>query len=203
MRRPGRVSRSVERFRAVGGVVEHCFFEGPCAAREDHLRAVADCLAVAPTALAPLPGRRIDRRAFLGAWYDEERRGLVKVGRWKTAGGRALSDPLLRDLGEDRVVSGGGPLPHPGASFGYAYAFSAPPYPLRAAPAEIDALFHRVLPSFMPSHAAAEIYDWTAPALNAVSPYFAPGAEWWGMFLYSVALPAEERLCVIMASSTD
>ena len=37
----------------------------------------------------------------------------------------------------------------------------------------------------------------------AVSDYFAAGMEWWGVFLFSVYVPALQRLTIIAGSSTD
>ena len=55
----------------------------------------------------------------------------------------------------------------------------------------------------LPPDLAQVILDWSHPRLPDASPYFAAGMEWWGVFLFTVHVPALGRLTGIAGSATD
>lgn len=85
----------------------------------------------------------------------------------------------------------------------FAYAFSQPPYPLHAPPEAVQDLFDSLRMVLLPPWQPATILDWSHPSLPEVSAYFEDGAEWWGMFLFTIHLPVTGRLVVIAGSATD
>lgn len=62
-----------------------------------------------------------------------------------------------------------------------------------------DGIMDFMLP---PAHESA-ICDWCGPELPEVSDYFAAGMEWWGVFLFSIHVPAIRRLTIIAGSASD
>jgi hypothetical protein len=142
----------------------------------------------------------IDRKTFLGDWYDVSRRCLILRGQWTLDSGRTLEDPTYPELYGVKRRAGMAPLAEGRGQF--AYAFSQTPYKTPVS-AEFHAAFDEILEFILPSDAENRILDWGGPHLPAVSNYFEAGAEWWGTFLFSIYTPELRRLCVIAASTTD
>jgi hypothetical protein len=153
--------------------------------------------------LRALGGRPIDRTTFLGDWCDPRSGDLLRRGTWRTADGRDLHDPPRRLLEGVRILHGGSELPATAEGGQFAYALTEPPYPLSIGPAAMQDLFDRLLPALLPPGEPATILDWSSPELPRVSRYFDDGMEWWGVFLFSIHLPARRRLVVILGSATD
>jgi hypothetical protein len=64
-------------------------------------------------------------------------------------------------------------------------------------------VFEKIRDFILPPLEGAEIFDWSSPQLPEVSDYFDPGMEWWGVFLFSIHVPAMTRLTVIAGSTSD
>jgi hypothetical protein len=150
-----------------------------------------------------LSNREIDRLAFYGEWYDAATRSLLKIGMYTSSDGKVLVNPKLRNLRGIRLVSGGGPIPEVGIGGQFAYAFSWTPYGLRTNPEEVQELFDKITEFILPANLDHKILDWTKGDLSEVSPYFAAGMEWWGVFLFTIHVPEIQRLTVIAGSTTD
>jgi hypothetical protein len=181
MRQLTRLPSAFKRFAGMGGAVDFVVFEEADGSE-------ADCLAAIPAALQPrttlhietlrqLGCRRIDERTFFGNRYD------ANSGRldWADRGNRQL--------------------PVPGSGGQFAYAFCDPPYGLNAKAHVVQAVFDDIKSFLLPP--GSQILDWSHPALPGVSDYFDAGAEWWGMFLFTIHAPELRRLSVIAASTTD
>lgn len=174
---------SIDRYHAIGGVLDIALFEETEGGEEDILDAIALTLDVADfrrAALLSLGYRRIDEAMLFGSRYDP-------------ATGALIAD----------MRSAAFEIPEPGAGGELAYAFAFPPYPLDARPAEIQSLFDDLRHAILPAHGEATILDWSSPRLPEVSAYFEPGMEWWGVFLFSIHIPAIRRLTIIAGSTTD
>ncbi|WP_027999280.1 hypothetical protein [Sinorhizobium arboris] len=63
--------------------------------------------------------------------------------------------------------------------------------------------FEEVRDFILPPFDGSEILDWSDARLPEVSDYFDAGAEWWGVFLFSVYIPARRRLTIVAGSTTD
>ena len=100
-------------------------------------------------------------------------------------------------------MSGAAPGIDPGSGGQFAYAFSNPPYGLRARGSEVQALFEEIRDFILPPDERSEILDWTSPRLPEVSAYFSMGIDWWGVFLFTIHVPATGRLTAIAGSTTD
>jgi hypothetical protein len=181
MRQLNHLPSAFKRFASMGGVVDFAVFEDASGTEDD-------CLAAIPAALQPrttlhietlrrLGFRRLDERTFLGDGYDSE------------------SGRLRLDKASSRA------LPLAGSGGQFADAFSDPPYGLQANDAAVQAVFQDIKAFLMPS--GSDILDWSNPALPEVSDYFDAGAEWWGMYLFTIYVPDLRRLSVIAASTTD
>lgn len=153
--------------------------------------------------LRTLGFRVLSRDEFMGTHWSPTARKLVKQGVWTDAHGVAHRDPILETLDGVKFTCGGGELGSPHESGDYARAFAFPPYGLTGTPSSIQAIFDEVTETFMPSDRKTIIRDWCHRDLPKVSAYFEDGNEFWGMFLFTVHVPAERRMCVIMASETD
>lgn len=104
---------------------------------------------------------------FFGPLFDHERRCLLLKN--------ALSEREMR---------------------GFAYAFSQPPYRLRAAE-ELFLGFYRSI--FFGFPAGTEFWQWNTDALR----YFDAGREWWGTFFWTVRPLSIGQIIAILGSSTD
>jgi hypothetical protein len=67
----------------------------------------------------------------------------------------------------------------------------------------VQAVFEEIRDFILPPLKSSEILDWTSRELPEVSDYFVDGMEWWGAFLFSIHIPALQRLTIIAGSSTD
>ena len=85
----------------------------------------------------------------------------------------------------------------------FAYAFANPPYPLTGTRDQIQQVFNIVRLTLLPPGHECVITDWTSPDLDKVSAYFAPGKEWWGVFLFTIRDTTTGRITVIIGSATD
>ena len=64
-------------------------------------------------------------------------------------------------------------------------------------------IFHAVRRFILPPDLEHDILDWAHPELPEVADYFAQGMEWWGVFLFTIHVPALNRLTAIAGSTTD
>ena len=194
-----------KRFGRMGGVLNFAVFDDADGTDDEILSAVAQASKreFDLEKLRSLGSRRIDERAFFGDWYDRETGSLLLRGSYKTADGMELQNPRLKKLDRVKIMSGAAPCPEAGAGGQFAYAFSQPPYPLRARPREVQAVFDDIRDFILPPLQWSEISDWSSPRLPEVSNYFAAGMEWWGVFLFSIHIPSNRRLTIIAGSTTD
>lgn len=192
------------RFWEAGGVVGFSIFDD---ARGDEAWMLEAIATVIPDLdrgkLAELRYRQIGDREFYGEWYDSKTDSLVKRGWWHTRDGRKLVDPKFRDLDAAALAGGGGPIPEVGAGGQFAYAFSSPPYGLHAKPSEIQEMFVAIRDFILPLGLDHEIFDWSSPKLAEAAKLFERGLDWWGVFLFAVHVPAQRRLTLIVASTSD
>jgi hypothetical protein len=169
------------RFDEIGGALDFVVFED---ARGDEAEALAAMATAVPGwcegAAHVLSPRQIDKRTFFGAWYDPDTKSLVRIGD-----SPAFAIPQAEEGGE------------------FAYAFSWTPYGLRAQPCEVQEVFDAITAFILPAGLDHTILDWSSPRLPEVSRYFEPGMEWWGVFLFTIHVPALQRLTVIAGSTTD
>ena len=207
MERVQKLPSVFERARKAGVVLDFAMFDGAIGTEAEIVDAVPQVFARRSNfdagRLRTLGSRVIWKRQFLGDWYDPENKALIKFGDWRTDDGRELHNPLLKTLDRVRFQSGGIEIPDAGTGGNFAYAFSSPPYSLQAKPSEIQAIFDSILTIILPTKVVAEIRDWSDARLPEVSDYFEHGMEWWGVFLFSIHLPALERLTIIAGSTTD
>lgn len=186
----------------MGGVLYFEVFSCDNAVEADYRDAITMTLAQMSTvddkALRELPCRRITEQALMGDWYDSNTGDLIRRGMHKTRDNRELTDPTLRSLVGTQIVSGGSPL-----GTGLAYAFQFPPYGLSGGPAAVQKAFDAIRAFVLPNGQESRICDWSHPRLDRISPYFKAGLEWWGVFLYTVHIPATGQITVITGSATD
>jgi hypothetical protein len=206
MRPVEKLPAPIRRYQEIGGALDFALFEECGGTEEEILSAVPRALggryAFDKETLRELGGRPIDERAFFGDHYDPESGALLRLGH-HVGGGRVLRDPRLRDLDGVRLLSSSMPLPEPGEGGGFAYAFSSPPHGLDAGPGEVQDLFDAIVRIILPDGTERTLLDWTSPRLPEASDYFEAGMEWWGVFLFTLHLPALRRLAVIAGSTTD
>ncbi|HEX8654378.1 MAG TPA: hypothetical protein VF693_04045 [Allosphingosinicella sp.] len=192
-----------KRHRKMGGVLDFAIFEDADGGEEEILSAISAAYGFDTEKLRTLGSRQINDRAFFGDWYDRETGSLIQRGSWATADGRKLENPPLKTTEGMQLVSGAAPCPEAGSGGQFAYAFLSPPYPIRARPREVQAAFEEIRDFILPPLHWHEILDWTSPRLGEVSDYFRMGMEWWGVFLFSIHVPALRRLTIIVGSATD
>jgi hypothetical protein len=207
MHRIAKLPAAFKRFAKIGGVVGFAVFEGSEGSDEEAVEAIGSAIPKRATfnvdKLREIVGRVIRERKFFGDWFDPDTGALIKVGNWRTEKGEQLHNPKLKALEKVRIVGGGFSPPDPGSGGQFAYAFTTPPYSLRARPAEVQQLFDEVRDFIMPAGLSSEIMDWSSPRLREVSNCFVPGMEWWGVFLFTIHVPDLRRLTVAIASTTD
>jgi hypothetical protein len=207
MRRLSPLPPAFRRYEQIGGVLDFAVFE-ECEGTEDAILAATvaalggDAAADAGK-LRTLGGRQINEAVFFGDWYDMERRALLWGGTLRAADGTRFTRPSLIELEGVRIASGAAEIPACGAGGQFAYAFANPPYSLRAPPAEVAALFDAICAFVIPPALPHDVLDWSSERLVEVSEVFAAGMEWWGVFLFSIHVPALRRLTIIVGSSTD
>jgi hypothetical protein len=193
-----------ERFQQIGGVLHFVVFEDAHGGDAELLAAMAGAVpGWCAKASDTLSNREIDRLAFFGEWYDAETGSLLKIGEYTSSERKVLVNPKLRDLRGIQLVSGGWPIPEAGTGGQFAYAFSCTPYGLWANPEEVQELFDEITEFILPAKLDHKILDWSRGSLSEVSPYFAAGMEWWGVFLFTIHVPEIQRLTVIAGSTTD
>lgn len=189
MRRLTDLPPAFELFRSAHGCLNFAVFEE---ASGDEAAMLAAIEALVPDAkasrLRALGSRRLDDAAFYGSFYD-------------TAGQKVVWPGNVTHLGK------------PGTGGDFARAFLQPPYNLwQASPsgqggglshAIAEAIFHGVREFVLPPGQPHEVRDWASPQLPQVSPYFRDGMEWWGVFLFTIHVPALRRLTAIAGSTTD
>jgi len=207
MNRAETLPPAFSRFEEMWGVLDFAVFEDATGSEEEMLAAVPQALGASFTVdverLRSLARRPIPENVFFGDWYDPASGKLLSLGNYITDNGDELQDPKLIDLSGLRIKSSSAALPEPGAGGQFAYAFSSPPYSLRAMPEDIQATFDEIRAFILPRKTQAEIFDWTDPRLVDVSEYFSAGMEWWGIFLFSIYVPSLRRLTIVAGSTTD
>src|SRR5262249_12690195 len=157
----------------------------------------AICTAVPGTdkiKLRALGCRRIDDHGFYGNWYDTETKSLLRLGTYTMQDGRTLTPPRPRDLEDVQIAQGCSAIPGPGGGGHFAYGSLWTPHVLQACPTEIQPLFDAIQQFVIPPNLDHEILDWSNPRLPEASAYFTAGMEWWGVFLFTVYVPAIQRL---------
>jgi hypothetical protein len=77
------------------------------------------------------------------------------------------------------------------------------PYGPDAVPEEVQQLFTAITSFILPPGLDYQILDWSGPRLPEVSALFAAGMEWWGVFLFTVSVPALRRLTIVAGSTSD
>jgi hypothetical protein len=211
MRAVEKLPPSFKRFHKAGGVVRFAVFDGSEGAEDELVAAIKAALPRGCTfdedKLRALPRRALKERAFFGDWFDPVDRSLIRIGDWRTQDGQRLHNPKLRNLigkghGRSEEMSGAARGFEPGEGGQIAYAFSNPPYSLRARPTEVQQLFDDITAFIVPADQQTVILDWTSTRLPEVSDYFAAGMDWWGAFLFTIHVPATGRLTAIAASTS-
>lgn len=208
MKRIAPLPPAFREFEQTGGVLEFAVFEDAQGTEDELISAIASTLnPIAPVnteALRSIGSRHITRQQFFGDWYDLDSASLIRVGDWKIEGERKLrTNPRFADIGQKKIISGGGSIPEAGTGGQFAFAFTEPPYGLRASYGEIQILFDQIREFLMPPGSQIDILDWSSDRLPDVCTYFADGMEWWGVFLFSLYVPALKRLTIIAGSTTD
>jgi hypothetical protein len=204
MRIVGNLPAAFERFTQIGGALHFVVFEDAHGGDAEALTAIASSVpGWCTNSSETLINRQIGRLAFFGDWYDAATGSLLKIGEYTDSEGKVIVNPKLRDLRGVRHVSGGGPIPAIGTGGQFAYAFSWTPYGLRTTPEEVQELFDQITEYILPTNLDHQILDWSGGHLSEMSPWFAAGMEWWGVFLFTILVPKIQRLTVIAGSTTD
>ncbi len=212
MRPVEKLPPSFKRFQKAGGVVRFAVFDASAGEEADLIFAIKSALPKYSTfseeRLRALPRKLLKEQTFFGDWFDPWDRSLIRVGDWDTRDGQDLHNPKLKNLigkghGRHESMSGAARGIVAGEGGQFAYAFSNPPYSLRARPTEVQELFDEITAFVMPSDQQSTILDWTSPRLPELSDYFAAGMEWWGTFLFTIHVPDTGRLTAIAASTSD
>lgn len=207
MKRVEKLPPAFKRYEKMLGALDFAVFDDATGTEEEILSAISQALPDAGSLdarkLRSLGFRRIRERRFFGDWYDLESGLLLKIGSYKTADGSELENPTLKKLDRAKIISGAWQCPEVGAGGEFAYAFSHPPYGLKGQPSEVQATFEEIRDFILPPIHQAQIWDWSSPLLPEVSAYFAAGMEWWGVFLFSIHVPAIQRLTIVAGSTTD
>ncbi len=87
-----------------------------------------------------------------------------------------------------------------GIGVGYAYAFSSPPYGVRVSAEETAELFEKINAFVLGGISSSSvIYRWPTGWSN----YFEAGDEWWGSFPWTFANPGTSNVVTLAASATD
>lgn len=204
---PIALPKAFSKFDSIGGCLHFAAFE--CA--EDDIPTAAQAIVrlisrfdkISLDGLLASGCREIEEPRFFGDWYDLSNGRLRLMGGVNTADGQRLENPYLLDL--EGVETAGSAHGVPGTFEGgnFAYAFYSTPYPLTASPTAIQAIFDGVRRFILPPRHTAIIRDWTSEALPDISRYFQAGAEWWGVFLFTIYVPDLKQLTVIAGSTTD
>ncbi len=192
------------RFGEMGGVLEFTLFEE---AEDDEAAALAAIGAVLGASgledLRQLGCRVIDDETFFGDCFDPASRALLHRGTVTLKSKKTLVKPKLIDLDGQAILSASNSLDEPGSGGQFAYAFSSPPYGMRGPKHELQSVFDKIVEIIMPAYQPHIIRDWSSPHLAEIYDIFSMGMEWWGVFLFTIQVPALRRLTVIVGSSTD
>lgn len=207
MKRLYRLPSEFRRYTKVGGVLDFAVFDDADGTTDAEIAAIGAALGNPADfdheALRTLDRRAINRAEFLGDRFDMTKGKLIKRGSWRPTEGKELTDPPLDILDTVKIGSGASGIPVPGAGGEFARAFSQPPYSLRAKPSEVQALFDAIHDFLLPRQEPYRIHDWISTGLPQVSSYFQAGADWWGVFLFTIHHPSQRRLIAIAGSTTD
>lgn len=207
MKRLHALPAAFKRFQKIGGVLDFGVFDECDGTDAEIVEAIKASLRHARRfdggRLIELGSRECFKEKLLGDWYDPSNESLVKIGHWRTSDGRELKDPSFKALESVKLTGGAGAIPDVGAGGQLAFAFSQPPYSLQAKSREVQELFDAILAFVLPPGASYVIKDWSRPELVEVSDYFEAGADWWGVFLFTIHVPGMNRLTVIAGSTTD
>ena len=191
----------------MGGVVQFSVYytaaDGDDAARAAISQTLTKIGPVNTVEFAALSGRPISEAGLWGDAYDPADGSLIRRGDFRLLDGRRLIDPKLSALKGAIEVSAVSSLEAPGTGGQLAQAFIDPPYGLSASPDKIQAAFDGIKAVILPAGCDSVILDWTTPRLEKVSSFFAAGMEWWGVYLFTVSVPARQQITVIAASATD
>ncbi len=193
------------RYVEADGVLQHYIFEN---AGSDEAAARAAILACVPTidatGLGKLASRQINRAQFLGSWCPQSEETLVFNGSIQLSDGRFHTSPTYDEIGDQKTGSSAfSRSGEPCDGGDYAYAFAVTPYGLKASHREIQSMFSSVMEIILPRDEEAVILDWASPTLVEVAPFFRHGAQWWGVFLFTIQIPRLRKLIVIAGSTTD
>ncbi len=193
-------------FYRMGGVLGFAVYDHADNDEADARAAIHDTLVklgkVDDLALNSLHPRQLSEAQFFGDWYTPDG-NLVWNGTITTSDGRRLERPTFRTLAGVKVASASAGGPDIGQGGQFAYAFANPPYPLTAPYDHVQRVFDGIRHALLPPGDTCIITDWTRPDLDKVSAYFAPGKEWWGVFLFTIYDTSTRRLTVIIGSATD
>ncbi|MDV6330016.1 hypothetical protein [Asticcacaulis sp. 201] len=199
--------RAFKPYYDIGGVLGFMVYDDASGDEADARAAIRDTLAqggqVNDSALNALVPRRLSEAQFFGDWYNPSDGSLVWNGTVKTADGQELTRPKFTALADTNIASSGSGIPDIGQGGQFAYAFASPPYGLVGPHDKIQKVFDGVRDTLLPTGHVCVITDWTNPTLEEVSPYFKPGMEWWGVFLFTIYDATNRRLTVIIGSATD
>ncbi len=210
---------SIERFQNSGGALEYSVFLGDCNGLETHRRAIDAHLTNAAIAadhddtwtlpadqatyLQTLEERELTPEQFFGDSCDPVDRMLIRQGSGDVKGLGRLTNPRYGTLYGRKFGSWGFGVPGHKQAGQYAFAFAQPPYSLRMSLEETQSCFSAINDVILPAGEPAVIFDWSAKDLVPLDPYFEAGAEWWGMFLFTIHHPSLSQMIVISGSSTD
>jgi hypothetical protein len=185
----------LEKYRAIGGVLDYVFLEpleDACPERLHRAAALEGMAAI---------DRRLEQWAIRHAStkYPIEMFFRVHWDESKLAG-RPVSFSTFR--GTDDVE----PKPHGQHAWGipnvdgYKTAFFHPPYGLQASDDEQATLFVGINRFVLGEDSVrVEITEWSTDW----SDYFEAGHEWWGAFYWTIRRSGTTRMTVVGASSTD
>jgi hypothetical protein len=202
---------ATKRHRKIGGAIDYSLFEDCDGSREQQRGCIADHFEELGLSVTPEDRAALDRieptqssaKGFLGDWYDVRAHKLIARGHWYTES-ESVDDPTVESLDRLRPKGSSGPLPEVGGRGQFAYAFFQTPYGLHANGAEKQADFEAVWATLSPPDTSPAYFDWSSDRLTALfEPYYKAGAEWWGVFLFTIYVQAQCRLWVMSASTTD
>jgi hypothetical protein len=177
---PEELRRALEAYAAAGGVVEFIVYQGEPGddPHEAAMRAAANELGLEWTATPRISGRPT---------------AAEFVGRIESSAGVFdRPGPFLAA----RQAAGSFSM---NITDGLLFAFTDPPYTLRARPDEADGWWDLVSRELFNNYQDVAIARWT----DDWSTYFDAGHEWWGAYWWTVHNRAREWMVVVAASATD
>jgi hypothetical protein len=133
---------------------------------------------------SPTPPTPVDVKQFVGPYYDWQLQSLLDPWQRTSSGGGSRGSNVVTDF----------------ITFGYADAFSDPPYSLQCPREHASTVFRTINRElFGALDDDLTIFSWPTDW----SAYFEAGHEWWGAFYWTVFSQATSRLVVVAASTTD